>query len=79
MTAHILINGRPLCDHTACVAGLRDAEEVAHETPTQCSYLWDGDASEAGAAWQKAHPHKHIQIAYRACPNTLREPEDTPL
>ena len=35
MLHHILINGRPLCDHTGCMAGMLDVEPAGNPTCSQ--------------------------------------------
>lgn len=69
---HITINGRPLCDHIACVAGLQDAAEVAHEEATLCGHVWKESAHEVAGAWRKAHPRFAVEVVLKPCPHGLR-------
>lgn len=70
--SHILINGRPLCDHMATQAGIQDRAKVDHDEASLCGHVWPESAYEVADAWQKAHRHLHVQVAFYPCPRTMR-------
>jgi hypothetical protein len=45
--AHITINGRPYCEHTACVAGMQDAKASG---VSSCDYPSNRSAENAALA-----------------------------
>ncbi len=66
---HITINGRPVCEHTACVAGMDDAERVREMSqPDQCEFNDAGYALDARDAWQTVKPGATVEIVNGPCP-----------
>lgn len=66
MTYHLTINGRPLCEHTACQAGTEDARAVP--ALLHCGYEKRSEALHLGALWVQTHPHHKVAVIDGPCP-----------
>jgi hypothetical protein len=64
---HITINGRPLCEHTACKAGQDDAAGIPGGRPT-CGQGDERGAMRAAQAWKAANPRHAVAVVIGACP-----------
>lgn len=62
---YLTINGRPLCDHTGCMAGVSDALKAGNPS---CSYPSHTAAAKAASAWRDANPSHDVQIVAGECP-----------
>ncbi len=79
MAYHVTINGRPLCDHTACVAGLQQAAEAqsvldaAHISAdaTTCGHVWRESAIEVARVW-RAFKGLDAKVVKGPCPTLPR-------
>lgn len=66
---HIRINGRPICEHTASVAGMEDRSKVRGQ-PT-CGQGDPRGAMEAVDAWKAAHPAHDVAAVAGRCPHVV--------
>jgi hypothetical protein len=72
---HLTINGRPLCQHAACIAGMQDLEAVRGK-PT-CAQGDERGATQAAAAWKAAHPRHAVEIVNGPCPADVENASPT--
>lgn len=65
MAAYLRINGRPMCVHTDCMAGMDNASLAR---VYRCGYsTWD-EAEAAASRWETIHPRHGVVIVSGSCP-----------
>lgn len=69
--AYLRINGRPLCEHTGCIAGREQADKVKARYGALldgCGYDTLAKARNAEAAWRATFPRMTCEAVEGECP-----------
>jgi hypothetical protein len=69
---YLTINGRPLCAHTACMAGMEQAKHAAQYCTgaDTCSQKDFGYACDAADAWRQIMPGAAVDVLRGPCPES---------
>lgn len=73
MAVHLTINGRPLCQHTACQAGEAQRRKVEKDMGlrTHCQWSRPDGGLEAMLAWAELFPWQCAALVSGPCPETV--------
>lgn len=71
---HLTINGRPMCRHTSCVAGIGDAQQVFGSVRSaQCSFDLIEEALDVAKLWAERQPYQRVALVFGDCPELDNE------